>query len=90
MCPPVEETPTNGANGHSNGANGANGVASGSHEGFSAIQSTHNPHPHNSSPYKPVGDFLSNVSRFKVRIPVFNYAAFPQANVGVDHRVDFA
>jgi len=73
MCPPVEDTSANGANGHTNGANGANGA---NHEGYSAIQSTHNPHPHNSSPYKPVGDFLSNVSRFKVRIPASYYPAF--------------
>lgn len=62
MCPPVEETPVNGTNGQANGANGTNGE----HPGYSAIQSAHNPHPHSKSPYKPVGDFLSNVSNFKI------------------------
>ena len=60
MCPPVEDTPTNGTtNGHS--TNGANG-----HDGFTGVQSSHNPHPSHKSPYQPVGDFLSNVSRFKI------------------------
>ncbi|KAF2188219.1 homocitrate synthase [Zopfia rhizophila CBS 207.26] len=62
MCPPVEETPVNGANGHQNGTNGT----SRNHDDFTAIQSSHNPHPHHKSPYQPVGDFLSNVSRFKI------------------------
>ncbi|KAF2703676.1 homocitrate synthase-like protein [Pleomassaria siparia CBS 279.74] len=61
MCPPVEEAPTNG---HANG-NG-NGTKVTSKEGFSAIQSAHNPHKHNKSPYQSTGDFLSNVSRFKI------------------------
>ncbi|KAF2275540.1 homocitrate synthase [Westerdykella ornata] len=64
MCPPVDGTPANGSNGHAN-ANGENG-APGNHPGYSAIQSSHNPHPHHKSPYQPVGDFLSNVSRFKI------------------------
>jgi len=56
----------NDSNGHTNGngtaANGANG-----HEGFTSIKSAYNPHPsHKSSPYAPVGDFLSNISRFKI------------------------
>jgi homocitrate synthase len=62
MCPPVEDSPSNGANGHANGANGADR----DHPGYSAIKSQHNPHPHHKSPYQPVGDFLSNVSRFKI------------------------
>ena len=57
MCPPVEEAPANGTN-------GANGTSS--HEGFTGVRSTHNPHPSHKSPYQPVGDFLSNVSRFKI------------------------
>jgi homocitrate synthase len=65
MCPPVEETPVNGTNGHSNGVNGTNG-AIGQHPGYSAIQSAHNPHPHGKSPYQPVGDFLSNIGNFKI------------------------
>lgn len=61
MCPPVEETPANGTNGHTNGANGSS-----AHPGYSAIQSAHNPHPHSKSPYVPVGDFLSNIGNFKI------------------------
>jgi homocitrate synthase len=60
MCPTCEPEQSNGANG-TNGANGANG-----HEGFTSVQSHHNPHPSHKSPYQPVGDFLSNVSRFKI------------------------
>ena len=37
------------------------------HEGFTAIQSRQNPHPETSrNPYQAVGDFLSNVGRFKI------------------------
>lgn len=61
MCPPSENT-TNGA---SNGANGTNGNGA-NHDGFTSVQSSHNPHPSHKSPYQPVGDFLSNVSRFKI------------------------
>lgn len=61
MCPPVEDTPANGTNGHANGSNG-----NGDHPGYSAIQAPHNPHPHHKSPYQPVGDFLSNVGNFKI------------------------
>lgn len=35
-------------------------------EGYTAIQTDYNPHVHNSSPYAPIGDFLSNVSKFKI------------------------
>ncbi|KAJ9648887.1 homocitrate synthase lys21 [Coniosporium tulheliwenetii] len=72
MCPPVDDAPTtngnatdgtNGVNGHANGANGANG----SHPGFTAVETRQNPHPHmQANPYAPVGDFLSNISRFKI------------------------
>lgn len=57
------------SNGNTNGAsaNGTNGTNGSSHEGHTLIKSSHNPHPsHKSSPYAPVGDFLSNVSRFKI------------------------
>ncbi|KAF2645569.1 homocitrate synthase [Massarina eburnea CBS 473.64] len=57
MCPPVEETPVNGSNGRANGTNGD------AHPGFKAIKEEATKH---SSPYKPVGDFLSNISRFKI------------------------
>ena len=56
MCP--TENGVNGVNGHANGANG--------NDEYTAIETKHNPHPHHASPYQPVGDFLSNVSRFKI------------------------
>ncbi|KAI9751919.1 MAG: Saccharopine dehydrogenase [Chaenotheca gracillima] len=60
MCPPVE----NGVNGNASQTNGAtNGD---SHEGYTAVQTGQNPHPKTRNPYQPVGDFLSNVSRFKI------------------------
>ncbi|KAH0551637.1 Saccharopine dehydrogenase [Trichoglossum hirsutum] len=37
-----------------------------SHEGFTSVESRENPHPRRKNPYQPVGDFLSNVSRFKI------------------------
>ena len=55
MCPPTEETATNGTNG-----------APISKEGFTGVQTKQNPHPSHRSPYQPVGDFLSNVGRFKI------------------------
>jgi len=36
------------------------------HPGFTAVQTKSNPHPHRANPYQPVGDFLSNVSSFKI------------------------
>jgi homocitrate synthase len=56
------------SNGHTNGnaANGTNGTNGDSHAGYTPVRSSSNPHPHKSSPYAPVGDFLSNVSRFKI------------------------
>ncbi|CAA9965054.1 hypothetical protein CFE70_007904 [Pyrenophora teres f. teres 0-1] len=60
MCPQPEETPA--TNGHSNGANGTNA----SKEGFTGVRTKQNPHPTHKSPYQPVGDFLSNVGRFKI------------------------
>ncbi|KAI9770735.1 MAG: Saccharopine dehydrogenase [Geoglossum simile] len=67
MCPPVETNGANGVNGHGH-ANGTNGAANGTnrHEGFTSVESRENPHPHRRHPYQPVGDFLSNVSRFKI------------------------
>lgn len=56
MCPPVEETTANG-----------NGATNGDKSEFSAIETKPAPAPHHkSSPYQPVGDFLSNISRFKI------------------------
>ncbi|EEY21292.1 homocitrate synthase [Verticillium alfalfae VaMs.102] len=62
MCP-TPDTPavnghTNGTNGTSNGANGKTG----DHPGYTGVQTR----TQKDSPYKPVGDFLSNVSRFKI------------------------
>ena len=36
------------------------------HPGFTAIESRSNPHTHQRNPYHSVGDFLSNVSNFKI------------------------
>ncbi|KAI9714993.1 MAG: Saccharopine dehydrogenase [Chrysothrix sp. TS-e1954] len=52
MCPPAENG-VNGTNGHANGTNG---------EEFTAIETR----PHTQGPYRPVGDFLSNISNFKI------------------------
>jgi hypothetical protein len=67
MCPPTEET----TNGHTNGTNGAPI----SKEGFTGVQTKQNPHPSHRSPYQPVGDFLSNVGRFKI-IGAFRMSTF--------------
>jgi homocitrate synthase len=59
---------TNGqTNGHTNGSS-ANDASNGNgHKEFTAVKSRSNPQPsHRSSPYAPVGDFLSNVGRFKI------------------------
>lgn len=69
MCPSCEPEPAANGNGHANGAsNGTNGSSNGSnsHPGFTAVQTKSNPHPHRANPYQPVGDFLSNVSNFKI------------------------
>lgn len=58
MCPTPEQNGTNETNGHANGH--------GTHEGFTAIPTKQNPHVTSRNPYKPVGDFLSNVSNFKI------------------------
>ncbi|KAH8728663.1 homocitrate synthase-like protein [Phaeosphaeriaceae sp. PMI808] len=47
-------------------SNGTTTNGDGGHGGYTSIQSAHNPHPSHKSPYQPVGDFLSNVSRFKI------------------------
>ncbi|EFE31301.1 uncharacterized protein ARB_01923 [Trichophyton benhamiae CBS 112371] len=58
---------------HTSDDNNTNGVTiapNGNHEGFTAVQTRQNPHPHISrNPYghnAGVTDFLSNVSRFKI------------------------
>ncbi|KAK4951687.1 Saccharopine dehydrogenase [Elasticomyces elasticus] len=69
MCP-VDDA-SNGVdshahtNGHTNGTtNGAN--AAPETNGFVAVETKQNPHIQTSNPYQPVGDFLSNISRFKI------------------------
>jgi hypothetical protein len=36
------------------------------HPGFTAVTTRRNPHVHRNNPYQPLGDFLSNVSNFKI------------------------
>jgi homocitrate synthase len=36
------------------------------HDGFTAVQTRQNPHVHRRNPYLGIGDFLSNVSNFKI------------------------
>lgn len=60
MCPTCEPEQTNGH------ANGTNGNTNGNLDGYTGVQTRNNPRPDHVSPYKPVGDFLSNVSRFKI------------------------
>lgn len=81
----------NGAesNGHANGsaANGANGTNGNNHEGYTSIQSSQrNSNKHKSSPYAPVGDFLSNVSRFKIIGTSFSFQLLMSAIGGAHKR----
>ncbi|KAI9741233.1 MAG: Saccharopine dehydrogenase [Cirrosporium novae-zelandiae] len=69
MCPSANDNVvvdghSNGANGHTNGTNGQSNGSD--HTGYTSIQTSQNPHPHRRNPYAGVGDFLSNVSRFKI------------------------
>ncbi|KAL1305170.1 hypothetical protein AAFC00_002092 [Neodothiora populina] len=57
MCPSIDEPATNGA-----ATNGANG----SHDGFTKFEVPEKKTVKQSNPYQPVGDFLSNVSNFKI------------------------
>ena len=66
MCPTCEPE-------QANGTNGTNGTSNGNHEGFTGVQTRNNPRSDHVSPYKPVGDFLSNVSRFKIIGTSFSY-----------------
>ena len=36
------------------------------HVGYTGVHTRQNPHPHTRNPYQPVGDYLSNVSRFQI------------------------
>jgi len=60
MCPAPEEN----GNGASNGTNGLQ--SNGDHSGYQAFQTNQASRPNTSNPYAPVGDFLSNVSKFKI------------------------
>jgi len=63
MCPSCNGDDTNG---QTNGS-ATNGTNGNSHEGFTPVRSEKAPQStHKSSPYAPVGDFLSNVGRFKI------------------------
>ncbi|KAK8165678.1 homocitrate synthase [Phyllosticta citrichinensis] len=66
MSPSANPPSTNGVNGHANGHQNGTSGADSSHPGFTGIRTAQNPHPRPSNPYQPVGDFLSNVSRFKI------------------------
>lgn len=55
MCPSAADS--NGVNGHANGTNGDG------NDYTKVSEQTHNQHR---NPYQPVGDFLSNVSKFKI------------------------
>jgi len=63
MCASCNAAETNG---HTNGASSTTNGNGERTDGFTGITSSHNPHPSHKSPYAPVGDFLSNVSRFKI------------------------
>lgn len=65
MCPTIDGQ-TNGANGQTNGqSNGTNGTVN--RDDYQTVYTRDNPHPHQQrNPYAAVGDFLSNVNRFKI------------------------
>ncbi|KAF2141223.1 uncharacterized protein K452DRAFT_228601 [Aplosporella prunicola CBS 121167] len=65
MSPPADAPASNGvSNGLNGDANGTSCISHAAHPGFTGITTKQNPRP--SNPYQPVGDFLSNVSRFKI------------------------
>ncbi|KAJ2906904.1 mitochondrial putative homocitrate synthase [Zalerion maritima] len=74
MCPTCEpeKQQASSSNGQSNSQNntesnnGAQPNSSMAHPGFTAIESRQNPHMSSRNPYQSVGDFLSNVSNFKI------------------------
>jgi homocitrate synthase len=64
MCPTPDD---NGVNGRTNGTNGTGTQSVNGHEGYTGIRPRHPPAPLNArNPYQPVGDFLSNISRFQI------------------------
>jgi hypothetical protein len=50
---------------HCDSINGQLLISIAAHPGYTGIHTKSNPH-HRSNPYQPVGDFLSNVSNFKI------------------------
>ncbi|RAL58756.1 hypothetical protein DID88_009171 [Monilinia fructigena] len=68
MCPSCE--PEQAINTINSVANGNGSISNGSneaHPGYTAIETKKNPHPaKRDNPYQPVGDFLSNISSFKI------------------------
>jgi hypothetical protein len=60
MCASCNPEDQSGQNGQTSSSTNGD-----SHENFTAVKSRNNPQ-HRSSPYAPVGDFLSNVGRFKI------------------------
>ncbi|POS88325.1 mitochondrial putative homocitrate synthase, partial [Erysiphe pulchra] len=71
MCPSLESEPI-AANGNGNGnadnSTQSNGSSNGfsAHPGFTAIETKSYRRPNLSNPYQPVGDYLSNISNFKI------------------------
>ncbi|ESZ94221.1 homocitrate synthase [Sclerotinia borealis F-4128] len=68
MCPSCEpEQALNTIAEHANGNGSTSNGSNASHPGYTAIQTKKNPHPpKRDNPYQPVGDFLSNISSFKI------------------------
>lgn len=63
MCPTPDDVPA--TNGQTNGANGTTNGTNGEHPGFTPVE-TSSRRPNERNPYLPVGDFLSNISKFKI------------------------
>ena len=70
MCPScepgVDGNMTNGSHPITNGSTNGTVNGNGNLNDYTVIDSSRHPPQHNSSPYAPIGDFLSNVSRFKI------------------------
>ncbi|OQO09036.1 Homocitrate synthase, mitochondrial [Cryoendolithus antarcticus] len=68
MCPAPDEEINGHANGNgvTNGTNGTTNGVNGDHKDFKAFDTNVAPKVKSSNPYAPVGDFLSNVSKFKI------------------------
>lgn len=72
MCPSLEPEPVAKVNSNGNGnidnSTKSNGSSNGfsAHPGFTAIETKSYRRPNQSNPYQPVGDYLSNISNFKI------------------------